>query len=209
MASQAVDASSTDAAGAPVPASARNVVIVPGNGTGCASSNFYQWLAKELRAKGFTVSLKEMPDPNTARERIWLPFMRSELGTGPHTLLVGHSSGACAALRLAETDPLFAVVAVSFTHSDLGDANEKASGYYSRPWEWGRMRANTQHIVQFSSTDDPFIPIEVQREARDGLEAGGAAGSGTFEYIELDKKSHFFDRKQTEILTVCESLLKK
>jgi pimeloyl-ACP methyl ester carboxylesterase len=44
-----------------------------------------------------------MPDPVGARESIWLPFMAGELGVGQDTVVVGHSSGAAAAMRFAET----------------------------------------------------------------------------------------------------------
>lgn len=188
----------------------RNVAIVPGNGAGCASANFYPWLATELRARGYDVALEEMPDPDVAREAVWLPFIRETLGAGPDTLVVGHSSGACAAVRLAETDKLFGVVAVSLTPDDLGDANERASGYYDRPWLWDKVRTNVAHVVQFASTDDPFIPLALMHQARDGFAAGGAAGgAGTFEYIELSGKSHFFERRQREVLEACVAVLKK
>ena len=34
---------------------------------------------------------------------IWLPFMKDELGVDESTIVIGHSSGACAAVRFAET----------------------------------------------------------------------------------------------------------
>ena len=34
---------------------------------------------------------------------IWLPFMKDELGVDENTIIIGHSSGACAAVRFAET----------------------------------------------------------------------------------------------------------
>ena len=43
-----------------------------------------------------------MPDPYYARESAWLPFMADELGCGG-AVIVGHSSGAAAAMRFAET----------------------------------------------------------------------------------------------------------
>ena len=33
---------------------------------------------------------------------IWLPFMKDELGVDENTIIIGHSSGACAAVRFAE-----------------------------------------------------------------------------------------------------------
>eukprot|EP00658_Telonema_sp_P-2_P070854 TRINITY_DN60238_c0_g1_i2.p1 TRINITY_DN60238_c0_g1~~TRINITY_DN60238_c0_g1_i2.p1 ORF type:complete len:108 (-),score=24.41 TRINITY_DN60238_c0_g1_i2:193-516(-) len=75
-------------------------------------------------------------------------------------------------------------VLVSACHTDLGDENERASGYYSRPWEWERIRGNTAWIVQFHSDDDPFIPVSEARHVAENL--------GT-EYHELHGYSHFFE----------------
>jgi hypothetical protein len=185
------------------------VVIVPGNGAGCAKANFYPHLAASLRAQGFEVALQEMPDPNVAREAIWLPFIRETLKADDNTLLVGHSSGAVAGLRLAESLRLKALLLVSVTPSDLDDENERASGYYSRPWEWAKVRENVEQVIQFASTDDPFIPLALQREARDGLQRAQAPAGHSFTYVELDNKSHFFGREQVEILEACLKILRQ
>ena len=81
------------------------VAIVPGNGTGNVERcNWYGWLKGHLnRPPRSECRLLNMPDPVYARENIWLPFMEKELGCGPDTIIVGHSSGAAAAMRFAET----------------------------------------------------------------------------------------------------------
>ncbi len=67
-----------------------------------------------------------------------------------------------------------------------------------------------RHVVQFASDDDPFISLELQRSVRDALEAAGgdddgaAAAAGSFEYVELRDRSHFFGSKQPEILAAVE-----
>lgn len=43
--------------------------------------------------------LRNMPDPFTARKKIWLPFILDELHCDSNTILVGHSSGAEAIMR--------------------------------------------------------------------------------------------------------------
>ena len=45
---------------------------------------------------------KMMPDPYVARCSIWLPFIQNELKADENTVIVGHSSGAIAAMRLLE-----------------------------------------------------------------------------------------------------------
>jgi len=56
------------------------VIILPGNGcTNTRGSNWYGWLADRLTAAGIEVGIENMPDPMTARESIWLPFIREVL----------------------------------------------------------------------------------------------------------------------------------
>ena len=61
---------------------------------------------------GMTSVLKNMPDPITARRSIWLPFMKDELGVDDQTIIIGHSSGACAAVRFAETNKVAGIILV-------------------------------------------------------------------------------------------------
>jgi uncharacterized protein len=95
-------------------------IAVPGNGcTPVERCNWYSWTRDRVLADGIAeeVALKSMPDPHTARESIWLPYMRDKLGADEHSVLVGHSSGAVAALRLCETDKIGGVVLVSACHT--------------------------------------------------------------------------------------------
>ncbi|XP_043368089.1 serine hydrolase RBBP9 isoform X3 [Dermochelys coriacea] len=109
---------------------ATKAVIVPGNGSGdIEQSNWYRWVRERLEEiPGFQCILRNMPDPITARERIWLPFMESELHCDEQTIIIGHSSGAAAAMRFAETHKVYAIILVSAYVSDLGDENERESG---------------------------------------------------------------------------------
>ena len=97
------------------------------------------------------------PDNVKARARFWLPYLE-ELGADENTILIGHSSGAVAAMRYAETHRLLGSILVGVCHTDLGDSGEAESGYYSAPWQWERIRDNQQWIAIYHSTDDPLIP---------------------------------------------------
>ena len=110
-------------------------------------------------------------------------------------VLVGHSSGAQAALRYAEQYPVHGVVLVSATYTDLGDAHERASWYYPQPKAGGgennpylfeEMRKNCENWRQFHSDDDPFIPLREAERIRDGLGLTDA-------YCMLPGRSHFFE----------------
>jgi len=169
------------------------VIIVPGNGCdgNIRSCNWYGWLETQLKDLGADVSLEVMPEPLYAYENVWIPFVVEKLTRGTplsECIIVGHSSGAVMAMRLMEKYKVKGVLLVAAYVSALGDATEEASGYFSRPWEWGTMKENTGFIIQMASKDDPLLPLEeqrtVQRELK--LEAGTT-------YLEFEDKSHFFE----------------
>ena len=43
------------------------------------------------------------------------------------------------------------------------------AGYYSRAWQWEKIKANAKWITQFHSTDDPFIPPAESRHVAQSL----------------------------------------
>ena len=167
-----------------------DVVLIHGNG-GCTAADFWlPWVERELTALGLDVVNRTFPDNVKARARYWLPFL-SELGAGEHTVLVGHSSGAVAAMRFAETHRVRGSVLVSVCHTDLGDAGERASGYFNAPWHWERIRANQEWIGIFHSADDPHIPVAEPRFVAARLGAS---------YFELAERGHFIDSTFPELV---------
>ncbi len=67
-----------------------------------------------------------------------MPFLQQQCACDANTIVVGHSSGAVACMRLLESTRLRGAVLVSACHTDLGLASERAAGYYSRPWQVSR-----------------------------------------------------------------------
>jgi predicted alpha/beta hydrolase family esterase len=116
----------------------QRIVIVPGMGcTPVRECNWYAWLQDQLEkdpTDRFTVILEDMPDPHAARESHWVPFIRNSLKIDEKTILIGHSSGCEAIMRLIEKEKVRGVILVAACHTDLSDENEKASEYYDRPW---------------------------------------------------------------------------
>jgi len=173
----------------PAPSPAATVILVHGNG-GCTAGDF--WLPaveRDLAAAGLRVINRTFPDNVKARARIWLPFLES-LGVDEHTIVVGHSSGALAAMRYAETRPLLGSVLVGVCHTDLGDGFEAASGFYEAPWRWDRIRANQRWIGIFNSSDDPHIPV---------AEARFVAAQLRCSYFEFEDRGHFTDSTLPEV----------
>lgn len=156
-------------------------ILIPGNGGGSPQDHWLPYLEQELPKLGIEVINKQFPDPELARKEFWLPFI-TELGADEDTIIIGHSSGALAAMRYAEDNKILGSVLVGACHTDLGDEDEKKSGYYDNPWKWDDIKKNQQWIIQFASTDDPFIPIEEARHIHEQLNT---------EYHEYNDQGHF------------------
>ena len=73
--------------------------------------------------------------------------------------------------RYAEKYKIRGIILVSAYTTDNGIENERASGYFHRPWEWQKIKENCEFIVQFASTDDPFLPWKEQEEVAEGTKA--------------------------------------
>jgi len=159
------------------------IILIHGNGGSTAGDIWYPWLERECLALGLTVINRTFPDNVRARARFWLPFLE-ELGADENTVLVGHSSGAVAAMRYAETHRLLGSILVGVCHTDLGDAGEAASGYYSAPWRWDLIRDHQQWIAIYHSTDDPHIPAAEPRHVAARLRCS---------YFEFGDRGHFVD----------------
>ncbi len=158
------------------------IILIHGNGGGTATDHWLPSFKRALEKVGLEVIAETMPDNVLAREKYWLPFLKDELHADENTILVGHSSGAVAAMRHAENNKIYGSVLVGACHTDLDDEDEKKSGYYNRPWQWDKIKANQKWIIQFHSTNDPYIPIEEARYVHKKL--------GT-EYTESTTEGHF------------------
>ena len=158
------------------------VIFLHGNEGGTARDNWFPYLKKELEKLSLKVVAKDFPDPVLAREKYWLPFLKDKLKADKSTILVGHSSGAIAAARFAEKNEILGSVLVGTCHTDLGDEIEKKSGYFNHPWDWKVIKQNQKWIIQYASTDDPYIPIKEARFVHKKLNT---------DYHEYNNQGHF------------------
>ena len=157
------------------------VIMIHGNGGSWPKENWLPPVTRRLKALGIKVIFKRFPDAVLARAKYWLPFIK-KLGADENTILVGHSSGAVAAMRYAEKRKILGSILVATCYTDLGLQDEKLSRYYDKPWNWKAIKENQQWIVQFASVDDRFIPIGEARFVHKKLQT---------EYYEFKHQEHF------------------
>lgn len=175
------------------------IILIHGNGRATVNDHWFPWIKKRLEKLGLIVIAENFPDALLAREKYWLPFIE-ELGADENTILVGHSSGAVAALRYAEKHKILGSALIGANYTDFGKSIEKISGYYNRPWDWQAIRNNQQWILQFASTDDPCVPIVEPQHIHKHLESI---------YFEYKDKGHFMIPTFPDLLEALEKVLPK
>jgi uncharacterized protein len=169
------------------------VIIIPGNGNSyIATDHWYAWAVERFRQQGFEVIAEDMPDPEIAHMNIWLPHIEKHFKADEKSIIVGHSSGGVAALRYLENHRLFGAVVIGVNHTDLGYPEEKEAGWYDAPWQWAKINRNAGWIIQYASTDDPYINIEEPRLIHQ------KTGS---EYYEFTNRGHFMTKEFPELIT--------
>ncbi len=136
------------------------IIFIHGNDTMRWSYLWVPWLKEQLETLDIELVFETFPDSILARKQYWLPFLKEKLKANESTLLVGHSSGAVAAMRYAEENPIFGSVLISPCYTDLGLESEKISGWYDDPWQWEKIKTNQKTISLFYSENDEFIPLE-------------------------------------------------
>lgn len=152
---------------------------------------FRPWLARKLRARGFEVEIPELPDTEYPRIETWVPFLTSFIRTpDKDTVIVGHSLGCQAVLRFLEKLPEGAsvgktvLVAGPFT-SVLGledEEKEVVQPWLRTPVDVDKVKRAAGRLIAFFSDNDPWIPLEDEKIAR---EVFGA------ETIIQHKKGHY------------------
>lgn len=152
------------------------------------SPPFHSSLVAESQLFG-EIILHDMPDSFRARESIWVPHILNDMKANEHTVLIGHSSGAEAAMRVAEQRKVKGLVLLAACETDCGNEDEAQSGYYDKPWDWDRIKSNTEWILQYHSKDDPMIPSS---------EAESVAMNLDSDFTMYEDKGHFMTSKDVE-----------
>lgn len=158
------------------------VILIHGNGNSKPTDNWFPYLKNELEKLHIKVDAPQFPDAELARSSYWIPFLKDSLKADDQTIIVGHSSGAIAAMRFAEKNRILGSVLVGTYHTDLGFETEKLSGYFDAPWDWKSIKENQKWVIQFAGINDPWIPINEARFVRDKLHT---------DYHESPDQGHF------------------
>ena len=178
------------------------IIFIHGNDAMRWSYSWTPWLKKELEKLNLNVIFETFPDSIEAREKYWIPFLEQNLKADENTLIIGHSTGAIAAMRYAQKNTIFGSILISPYHTHLGIEDEKASGWFDKEWRWDNIKNNQKQIGIFYSKDDNAIPLKEFLHVKEKLNPN---------YIyEFEDKGHFIKQNTfPEVLECVKKMIEK
>lgn len=141
----------------------KNALILHGAGNN-SSGNWFPWLKKQLKKKGFKVWVPDLPDSNHPIQRDWLEtiFSNSNWEFNESSVLIGHSSGATLILRILEKLPEnMQIKKAVLVAGPLDKGSIKKFWQYKEdltksPFNWKKIKSSVTELVLFYSENDPY-----------------------------------------------------
>lgn len=145
----------------------KNALILHGT-NGTSQDNWFPWLATQLNERGYTVWVPDLPGadkPVIERYTEFLTgshFHNEKFNFGPETVIIGHSSGAVAALGLLQALPAETTVSTVICVGAFKDALgwDALKNFFTPELEYPRIRKKANKILFIHSENDPYCPME-------------------------------------------------
>ncbi|MGH7196662.1 MAG: RBBP9/YdeN family alpha/beta hydrolase [Candidatus Saccharimonadales bacterium] len=173
----------------------KTAIILHGT-LGSPDGNWFQWLKKELEAKGLTVWLPQLPQAEKPSLRKWQLFIKDQcpFPINEGTLIVGHSSGAILALVLAENnmEKIGAIVDVSVFHNNSLQWQPN-DNLFDVQFDWTAIRNGVNKLLFIHSDNDPYVPLNQAQyvATKTGAEMIVITGEGHFNLERSDEYKQF------------------
>lgn len=159
------------------------VIIIHGWG-GTPGANWFPWLKDELNKRGFLASVPQMPSSDFPQKREWIAAIQKVVGKpDSKTILVGHSLGAIAILRylgtLKDGEKIGASILVSGFPEPLNIP--EIANFFDVLVDFEKIKKNCTKFVVINSDNDHYVPLEMGKKMREGLEA---------EFVVMEQAGH-------------------
>lgn len=124
--------------------------------------NFFPWLEKELRSRGFDVVVPTLPNAEAPDRDEWTKALVDVAAPLTNdTIIVGHSLGGAAALRMLEaaearsTPHAMVMIATPWMITD-----EKFRGFFFSELDFEVLMWRAAKFVVIHAQNDPIIPVD-------------------------------------------------
>lgn len=141
----------------------RRVILLHGKG-GTPDGDFMQWARNIFEKQNFEVQTPALPNTNAPDDVEQAEFISKNCTPDDTTIVIGHSAGGLAALRLVETHRIGRLVLVATPHSAIfkdGKERPSVARSLSRGYDFAQIKKNVSGgIVALYDTTDNVVSVE-------------------------------------------------
>lgn len=136
-----------------------------------SKDNWFPWLKSELESRGMNVQCPDMPNPKFPKQEEWLEKLTAVVDNDNPLILVGHSLGTIAVLRLLERISSKIVCVILVAGFTQGFGVNAISDFFKTPFDFARIKQKSRKFIVISSSNDPYLPITEGQKLADELNA--------------------------------------
>lgn len=180
----------------------KNVLILHGKGA-TPDDNWFPWLKTELEDRGYKVWVPQLPNADQPDEKAYNEMLLGSDFEFEDAVLIGHSAGAVAALKLLphlpDTVRVKRTILVGGFTDKLAQDPEWADlkGLFHRPFDFDGITSHCPEFIIFHSEDDPLCPIEQAEYLHEKLPG---------EFVRFTNRGHFSNGHNPEATKLPELL---
>jgi predicted alpha/beta hydrolase family esterase/HD superfamily phosphohydrolase YqeK len=152
----------------------KKAVILHGT-SATPESNWFSWLADELKKQGYAVWLPQLPDADIPNIHTYNNFLlnNTDFVIDADTILIGHSSGAVEILSLLQNLPTGSTIGDVYLVSAFTDnlGWDVLYGMFLEPYNYEVIKEKARSFTLFHSDNDPYVPLEHAQFIAEKLDA--------------------------------------
>ena len=127
-----------------------------------SSSNWFPWLKTELEKSGIETFCPDLPNTQNPVKEDWIETLRAQAEFKGDIILIGHSLGCPAILRLLESfekgeNARAAILVSGFAH-DIGIPQIRE--FTKDGFDFAKIRSACDEFSVINSDNDPLVPLE-------------------------------------------------
>lgn len=133
----------------------KNAIILHGT-SGKPASFWFPSIKKFLESRGYEVWVPSLPEPDTPKLNVQLPFVLKNGKFSSETILIGHSAGTPLILSILENINVKINKAILVAGYARSNPKNEPQPILQEKYNWDKIKNNVKEIIFINSDNDPW-----------------------------------------------------
>ena len=131
----------------------KNAILLHGT-SGNPDNFWFPWLKKQLEIKGYEVWVPQLPEADTPKVDLWVPYVLKNGKFSEETIIIGHSAGSPTILALLEK--LEIKIKQAIMVAAYFEPINAVTGILKQNYNWDLIKSHIEDLIIINSDNDPW-----------------------------------------------------